>query len=75
MMMILLVLNLPALARMILRRTTRTEIEMPQNPDDSRSPKEAAQLARDVMRRMTESPPKPHEKVLGKRPRKAKPKK
>jgi hypothetical protein len=67
MMLILLVLNLPALARMILRRTS-TEIAMPNDPpDDKRSPKETAHLARDVMRRMMASPPKPHEKLTKKK--------
>jgi len=66
MMLILLVLNLPALARMILRRPS-PEIAMPNDQDDKRSPKETAQLARDVMRRMIEAPPKPHEKLTKKK--------
>lgn len=36
---------------------------MPNDPDEKRSPAETAQLAREVMRRMIESPPRPHEKL------------
>ena len=70
-MLILLVLQLPALARMILRQTS-PETAMPDQPDEKRSPAETARLARDVMRRMTQTPPKPHEKIGSKHPRKAK---
>lgn len=62
--MILLLLNLPALSRMILRRPD-PETQMPDEPDDKRSTKETAQLARNVMKRMLATPPTPHADAKG----------
>ena len=61
---LLLIWNLRALARILLT-AARPETQMPEELDDQRSPKEAAQLARDTMRRMIATPPKPHEKLHG----------
>lgn len=62
---LLLIWNLRLLARILLR-LARPETQMPNDQDDQRPPKETAQLARDVMRRMIASPPKPHEKMTKK---------
>jgi hypothetical protein len=63
---LLLIWNVRALARILLR-PSRPETQMPKDRDDQRSPKEAAQLARDTIRRMIASPPKPHEKMTKKK--------
>ncbi|MFZ1100515.1 MAG: hypothetical protein WAN26_14060 [Steroidobacteraceae bacterium] len=66
---LLLIWNLRALARILLG-LRKPETQMPDQPDDQRSPKEAAQLARETMRRMIATPPKPHEKMTTKKPKK-----
>jgi hypothetical protein len=59
-MILIVILNLGVLARRLLRRK-------PQEPalsdPEKRTPAETAQLARDVMRRMLESPPQTHEQM------------
>jgi len=42
---------------------------MPSDPE-KRTPADTAQLAREVMRRMLDTPPQPHEQMPKKRPKK-----
>jgi hypothetical protein len=47
----------------------KSQDKKPADQDEQRSPEEASALARDVMKRMMQSPPKPHEQIV-KRPSK-----
>jgi hypothetical protein len=67
MMILIVILNLGALARRLLRRKPQ---EAALNDPEKRPPAETAQMARDVMRRMLESPPQTHEQMPKKQAKK-----
>ena len=67
MMILLVILNLPAIRRMLLWSNPQ---EPPMNDPEKRTPAETAQMARDVMRRMLETPPRTHEQMPKKQAKK-----
>ena len=67
MLILLGILNLPPIRRMLRALTPRIAMT-----DEERTPAETAQIARDVMKRMLQTPPTPHEDVPKKRTAKKK---
>jgi hypothetical protein len=66
MMLLVLVWNLVPLTRMLLR-LRQTETRMQNDQDEKRTPAETERLTREVMKRMLQTPPKPHEDALKKK--------
>ncbi len=70
MMILLVILNLGAATRRLLRLPLQ-EPQMPSDPE-KRTPDETAQMARQVMKRMLETPPQPHQAMPKKAKKKSK---